>query len=196
MAAGKRGLFPCVSNVAKAGFAFWRLFCLCSACLRNSRACVGTRAPDSWLFRRNCQAPARPSISQIFAAAEKKRLIAVISTDAVKPADRDPHRYADSQAILQRPQSPTSLSFRWWIIKVLLARAEIRGAAIGAEIVHAPNPSKTVATGKPWEVRYIDALPTRSGFYFGPRVDMRLAELRNDRSRDRACRRLRRRHCR
>jgi hypothetical protein len=51
------------------------------------------------------------------------------------------------------------------------------GAAIGAEVVHAPHPAKTLATSKPWEARYVDALPTKSGFFFGPRVDMRLTEL-------------------
>ena len=52
-----------------------------------------------------------------------------------------------------------------------------RGQAIGAEIVHAPNPAKTLATMKPWEVRYIDALPTETGLYFGNHLTMRLTEL-------------------
>lgn len=111
-----------------------------------------------------------------FRRGKEKRLIAVISTDAVKPAERvrTGMRIARHLAETAEPDLV--------IVQVVdhqgpTGRAEIRGEAIGAEIVHAPNPSKTFATGKPWEARYIDALPTGSGFYFGPRVDMRLAEL-------------------
>jgi hypothetical protein len=106
----------------------------------------------------------------------EKRLIAVISTDDAKPADRirTGMRIARHLAEMSQPDLIT--------VQVVdhqgpTGRAEIRGPAIGAEIVHAPNPSKTVATSKPWEARYVDALPTGGGFYFGPRVDMRLAEL-------------------
>lgn len=56
-------------------------------------------------------------------------------------------------------------------------RVELRGAAIGVEIVHAPNPGHTLATSKPWEVRYVDGPPTASGYFFGPRVDMRLTDI-------------------
>jgi hypothetical protein len=56
-------------------------------------------------------------------------------------------------------------------------RAELRGSAIGAEIVYAPVPTRTLAVSQPWEVRYVDALPSRTGYYFGERVDMPQTEI-------------------
>lgn len=111
-----------------------------------------------------------------FNRGREKRLIAVISTDDVKPADRIHTGMRIARHLAETLHSDLIT------VQVLdhegpTGRAEIRGAAIGAEIVHAPNPSKTAATSKPWEARYVDALPTGSGFYFGPRVDMRLTDL-------------------
>ncbi len=111
-----------------------------------------------------------------FRRGREKRLIAVIATDAIKPADRIRTGMRMARHLVET-SNPDLV-----IVQVVdhqgpTGRAEIRGPAVGVEIAHAPNPSKTLATGKPWEVRYIDALPTSGGLYFGPRVDMALAEL-------------------
>lgn len=104
------------------------------------------------------------------------RLIAVISTDDTEPLARvrTGVRIARHLAETLHPD----------LVIVQVAdhrgptdRANLRGEAIGAEIVHAPHPAKTLATLKPWEARYIDTLPTETGLYFGTRVDMRLTEL-------------------
>lgn len=56
-------------------------------------------------------------------------------------------------------------------------RTQLRGPAIGVEIVHAPDLHRTRATTKPWEVRYIDTPPSASGLFFGDKVDMSLADI-------------------
>ena len=57
------------------------------------------------------------------------------------------------------------------------SRAELRGSAIGAEISYAPNPTRTLAVSQPWEVRYVNTVPTSAGYYFGKRVDMPQADI-------------------
>jgi hypothetical protein len=174
MAAGKRGLFHV--------FRMSRKLVLLSAGFLLVLGASGTAAlvlaPAHLIpgYSEETVSSCKTLYQSDFRRGREERLIAVISTDAVKPADRvrTGMRIASHLAETSKPDLV--------IVQVVdhqgpTGRAEIRGAAIGTEIVHAPNPSKTVATGKPWEVRYIDALPTRSGFYFGPRVDMRLAEL-------------------
>lgn len=56
-------------------------------------------------------------------------------------------------------------------------RAGLRGAAIGAEIALAPNPNRTRATDRNWEVRYVDAAPTEHGYFYGPRANMKPDEI-------------------
>lgn len=56
-------------------------------------------------------------------------------------------------------------------------RAELRGAAIGAEIAFAPNPNATRATDRKWEVRYIDAEPSEHGYFYGQRINLEKAEI-------------------
>ncbi|KJS07914.1 MAG: hypothetical protein VR78_18915 [Hoeflea sp. BRH_c9] len=111
-----------------------------------------------------------------FRRGKEKRLIAVIATDDIEPLARvrTGVRIARHLADTLHPDLV--------IVQVAdhrgpTARAELRGQAIGVEIVHAPNPGKSMAVTKPWEARYVDALPTRAGLYFGDRVDMRLTEL-------------------
>ena len=111
-----------------------------------------------------------------FRRAKEKRLIAVIATD-----DKDPLARVRTGLRIARHLAET-LHPDLVIVQVAdhrgpTARAELRGQAIGAEIVHAPHPANTMAVSKPWEARYVDALPTASGYYFGDRVDMRLTEL-------------------
>ena len=57
------------------------------------------------------------------------------------------------------------------------SRAELRGTAIGAEIVHAPHPTRTLAVSQEWEVRYVDSNPTSAGYYFGSRTDLPMPEI-------------------
>ncbi|WP_422371540.1 hypothetical protein [Hoeflea sp.] len=111
-----------------------------------------------------------------FRRGEEKRLISIISTSDANPNDRvrTGMRIARHLAETEHPDLV--------IVQVMdehgpTERSELRGAAIGAEIVHAPNPSRTMATGRPWEVRYIQSLPTGAGLFFGTRVDMRLIDL-------------------
>ncbi|MCY0148431.1 hypothetical protein OEG84_12090 [Hoeflea sp. G2-23] len=111
-----------------------------------------------------------------FRRGDERRLIAVIATSDLDPAARvrTGVRVARHLASTLKPDLV--------IVQVAdthgpTTRAELRGAAIGAEIVHAPNPSKSLAVSKPWEARYANSLPTRGGFYFGPRIDMRLTDL-------------------
>ncbi|OCW59438.1 hypothetical protein [Hoeflea olei] len=111
-----------------------------------------------------------------FRRGEEKRLIAVIATD-----DREPRSRVRTGMRIARHLAET-LHPDLVIVQVAddhgpTLRADLRGEAIGAEIVHAPNPGKTMATSKPWEARYVDAQPTETGFYFGTRIDMRLADL-------------------
>ena len=111
-----------------------------------------------------------------FRRDREKRLIAVISTDDLEPLARvrTGIRIARHLAETMHPDLV--------IVQVTdhrgpEARSELRGKAIGVEIVHAPEPGKSVAVTKPWEARYVDALPTDNGYYFGNRVDMRMPEL-------------------
>jgi hypothetical protein len=111
-----------------------------------------------------------------FHRGKEKRLIAVISTDDLEPLARVKIgvRIARHLAETLHPDLV--------IVQVAdhrgpTARSELRGQAIGVEIVHAPNPGKSLAVTKPWEARYVDALPTQSGLYFGSRIDLRLTEL-------------------
>ena len=111
-----------------------------------------------------------------FKREDEKRLITLISTDDVEPLARvrTGMRIARHLAETLHPDLV--------IVQVAdhhgpTARADLRGHAIGAEIVHAPHPANTLATTRPWEARYVNALPTDVGLYFGSRVDMRLTEL-------------------
>lgn len=111
-----------------------------------------------------------------FRRGKEKRLIALISTDDAEPAAR-----VRAGVRVARHLSDT-LHSDLVIVQVSdfqgpTTRAELRGAAIGAEIVYAPHPSRTLAVSKPWEVRYVGALPTASGLYFGKRMDMPLTEI-------------------
>lgn len=111
-----------------------------------------------------------------FRRGQENRVIAVIATEDVEPADRirTGVRIARHLAETLKPD----------LVIVQVAdyrgpteRAELRGAAIGTEIVHAPYPAKTQATSKPWEIRYVDSVSTEAGYYFGSRVDMWLTEI-------------------
>lgn len=111
-----------------------------------------------------------------FRRGREKRLVAVISTDDTQPEARvkTGMRIARHLAETAHPDLV--------IVQIMdrngpTDRSQLRGVVIGTEIMHAPNPSKTLAASKPWEARYVDGLPTKAGFYFGPKLDMRLMEL-------------------
>ena len=111
-----------------------------------------------------------------FRRGKEKRLIAVISGDDLEPRDR-----VKTGLRIARHLSDT-LHPDLVIVQVAdhlgpTTRAELRGSAIGAEIVYAPNPTRTLAVSQPWEVRYVNTVPTSTGYYFGKRVDMPQAEI-------------------
>ena len=111
-----------------------------------------------------------------FRRGKEKRLIAVISGDDLEPRDR-----VKTGVRIARHLSDT-LHPDLVIVQVAdhlgpTTRAELRGSAIGAEIVYAPNPTRTLAVSQPWEVRYVNTVPTSTGYYFGKRVDMPQAEI-------------------
>jgi hypothetical protein len=111
-----------------------------------------------------------------FRRGKEKRLIAVIATDDAEPAAR-----IKTGLRIARHLSDT-LHPDLVIVQISdyhgpIARAELRGPAIGAEIAYAPEPSRSLAVSQPWEVRYVKTLPTASGLYFGKREGMPQAEI-------------------
>jgi len=111
-----------------------------------------------------------------FRRGKEKRLIAVISGDDLAPKER-----VKTGLRLARHLSDT-LHPDLVIVQVAdnrgpMTRAELRGSAIGAEIAYAPNPTRTLALSQPWEVRYVNTVPTSTGYYFGERMDMPQTEI-------------------
>ena len=111
-----------------------------------------------------------------FRRGKEKRLVAVISGDDVEPKER-----VKTGLRLARHLSDT-LHPDLVIVQVADhhgpdTRAELRGSAIGVEIAYAPNPTRSLAVSQPWEVRYVDSVPTSTGYFFGERVDMPQAEI-------------------
>jgi hypothetical protein len=58
-------------------------------------------------------------------------------------------------------------------------RADIRGRAIGADVVYIPHPDKTVPglDDKPYTARYYDGKANESGLFFGERIDLPADEI-------------------
>lgn len=111
-----------------------------------------------------------------FRRGKERRLIAVVSGDDLEPRER-----VKTGVRIARHLSET-LNPDLVIVQVAdhrgpTTRAELRGYAIGAEIVYAPVPTKTLAVSQPWEVRYVNTLPSSTGYYFGDRVDMPQSEI-------------------
>ena len=111
-----------------------------------------------------------------FRRGKEKRLIAVISGDDLEPRER-----VKTGLRLARYLSET-VNPDLVIVQVAdhrgpTTRAELRGYAIGAEIVYAPVPTRTLAVSQPWEVRYVNTLPSSTGYYFGDRVNMPQSEI-------------------
>ncbi|MEM5470166.1 hypothetical protein WNZ14_00335 [Hoeflea sp. AS60] len=111
-----------------------------------------------------------------FRRGKEKRLIAVISGDDIEPNQR-----VKTGIRIARHLSET-LNPDLVIVQVAdhrgpSTRAKLRGSAIGAEIVYAPVPTKSLAVSQPWEVRYVNTVAASSGYYFGDRVDMPQTEI-------------------
>ncbi|MDF1609227.1 hypothetical protein PZ897_13660 [Hoeflea sp. YIM 152468] len=106
-----------------------------------------------------------------FRRGEETRLIAVISTDDTEPAARVRTGVRVARH-LSETLNPDLVIVQVSDYRGPTARADLRGSALGAEIVYAPRPSRSLAVSKPWEVRYVDSAPTATGHYFGERVDM------------------------
>jgi hypothetical protein len=111
-----------------------------------------------------------------FRRGKEKRLVAVISGDDLEPKER-----VKTGLRLARHLSDT-LHPDLVIVQVAdnrgpMTRAELRGSAIGVEIAYAPNPTRTLALSQPWEVRYVNSVPTSTGYYFGERMDMPQTEI-------------------
>nr|WP_206121163.1 hypothetical protein [Rhizobium leguminosarum] len=58
-------------------------------------------------------------------------------------------------------------------------RADIRGRAIGADVVYIPHPDKTVPglDDKPYTARYYDGKASENGLFFGERIEMPSDEI-------------------
>ncbi|WP_417417881.1 hypothetical protein [Hoeflea sp.] len=111
-----------------------------------------------------------------FRRGKERRLIAVISGNDLDPKDR-----VKTGLRVARHLSET-INPDLVIVQVAdhrgpATRAELRGSAIGAEIVYAPVPTRSLAVSQPWEVRYVNTVPTSAGYYFGKRVDMPQADI-------------------
>jgi len=106
-----------------------------------------------------------------FRRGKEKRLIAVISGDDLEPRERVKTGLRIARH-LSETHNPDLVIVQMADHHGPTARAQLRGSAIGAEIVYAPVPTRTLAVSQPWEVRYVNTLPTSAGYYFGERVDM------------------------
>jgi len=111
-----------------------------------------------------------------FRRGKERRLIAVISGDDLEPKER-----VKTGLRLARHLSdtlhPDLVIVQFADHRGPITRAKLRGSAIGAEIAYAPNPTRTLAVSQPWEVRYVNSVPTSAGYYFGKRVDMPQADI-------------------
>ncbi len=111
-----------------------------------------------------------------FRRGKEKRLIAVVSGDDLEPRERVKTGLRIARH-LSETLNPDLVIVQMADHQGPTARAQLRGSAIGAEIVYAPVPTRTLAVSQPWEVRYVNSLPTSTGYYFGERVDMPQSEI-------------------
>ena len=109
-----------------------------------------------------------------FTRAAEKRILAVIASDAIKPEERVRTGIRIARYIAEGGEHPDLVIVHVSDMTGPTSRSELRGHAIGAEIVHAPEHGHTRATQKEWEVRYLDAAPNAHGLFFGERVTVEL----------------------
>jgi len=106
-----------------------------------------------------------------FLRAGERRLVAIIRADDEKPA----HRVQTGVRIarfLSESEKPDLVTVQMADMHGPENRIDIRGPMIGTEIVYAPNPNRSRATNRIWEVRYIDAKPSKMGYYFGEKISL------------------------
>lgn len=111
-----------------------------------------------------------------FRRIDEIRIVAVIQTDDKEPAKRVATGMRLARHIAET-EHPDLVTVQLTDMKGPIERTRLRGAAIGTEIVHAPNPNKTRATKKAWEVRYVDAPASELGLFFGPRIEMSKSDM-------------------
>lgn len=111
-----------------------------------------------------------------FRRGKEKRLIALIAGDDAEPRDRVKTGLRLARHLSEK-LDPDLIIVQVADHRGPTTRAELRGSAIGAEIVYAPVPTRTLAVSQPWEVRYVNTVPTSTGYYFGERVDMPQTEI-------------------
>lgn len=113
-----------------------------------------------------------------FTRAGERRLIAIIRAEDTVPE----HRIEVGLRLakhLAETEEPDLVTIQLVDQKGPDSRAELRGPLIGTEIVYAPNPNRSRATGSVWEVRYVDAEPSGFGYYFGERKRLPKTEIAN-----------------
>jgi len=111
-----------------------------------------------------------------FRRGAEKRLIAVISGDDLEPKQRVKTGIRIARH-LSETLNPDLVIVQMADHRGPITRAELRGAAIGAEIAYAPNPTRTLAVSQPWEVRFVNTVPSSTGYYFGERIDMPQSDI-------------------
>lgn len=111
-----------------------------------------------------------------FRRGKEKRLIAVISGDDLEPRERVKTGLRVARH-LSETVNPDLVIVQVADHRGPTARSQLRGAAIGAEIVYAPVPTKSLAVTQPWEVRFVNTVPTSTGYYFGDRLDMPQSDI-------------------
>ena len=111
-----------------------------------------------------------------FRRGKEKRLIAVISGNDLEPRERVKTGVRVARHLAETLH-PDLVIVQVSDHRGPMTRAQLRGSAIGAEIAYAPNPTRTLAVSQPWEVRYVNTVPTSAGYYFGKRVDMPQVEI-------------------
>ncbi|QRM53166.1 hypothetical protein [Sinorhizobium sp. BG8] len=58
-------------------------------------------------------------------------------------------------------------------------RADMRGRAIGAEVLFAPKPAAIPGMKAPFEARYVEGSPAENGEFYGEKKELSLAEIRD-----------------
>lgn len=135
-------------------------------------------APASMIpgFKEETRGHCKTVYQSEFRRGKEKRLIAVISGNDLEPRERVKTGLRVARH-LSETLNPDLVIVQVADYRGPTARAQLRGSAIGAEIVYAPIPTRTLAVSQPWEVRYVNTVPTSTGHYFGARVDMPQTEI-------------------
>lgn len=123
-------------------------------------------------FGGNKSASCKTVYKSQYSQSAEKRVLTVIASDAVNPAERVRTGIRIARAIAEGGDHPDLVIVHVADMAGPTLRSQLRGYALGAEIVHAPEHGHTRATDREWEVRYLDAAPNAQGLYFGDRLQM------------------------